>query len=159
MVAPAPPVAEAPPPAPVEMQAPAEAPPPTAAPKQEVSSSVTTSSSPTATKTETKTETKVETKTESKQESPQKVEVPKGKELVGGFGLVMSLEILNNPITFQQQQLEIALDYSQELPDGIRGHQEFIAELISEGSAISLFNIGSKRWDNLRSNYMVQPSF
>jgi hypothetical protein len=159
MVAPAPPVAEAPPPAPVEMQAPAEAPPPTAAPKQEVSSSVTTSSSPTATKTETKTETKVETKSESKQEAPQKIDVPKGKELVGGFGLVMSLEILNNPITFQQQQLEIALEYTQELPYELRGQQGFLHGLLMEGSSDNFYNIVNGRWNTLRSSIEVQPDF
>jgi hypothetical protein len=142
------------------MQAPAEAPPPTVAPKQEVSSSATTSSSPTATKTETKTEAKVEAKTESKQEAPQKVEVPKGKELVGGFGLVMSLEILNNPITFQQQQLEIALDYSQELPYELRGNQGVLLQFITESNTADTFNrIASDRWNSLRRNYEVQPDY
>jgi hypothetical protein len=165
MAAPAPPVAEAPPPAPVEMQVeapppPAAAPPPTAAPKSEVSSSATTSSSPTATKTETKTETKVETKAESKQETPQKIEVPKGKELVGGFGLVMSLELLNNPITFQQQQLEIALDYSQELPYELRGSQGVLLQFITESNIADAFNnIASDRWKRLFRNYEVQPSY
>ena len=156
---PPPPPQEAPAPPP-EMQAPAEAPPPTVAPKQEVSSSATTSSSPTATKTETKTEAKVEAKTESKQEAPQKVEVPKGKELVGGFGLVMSLEILNNPITFQQQQLEIALDYSQELPYELRGNQGVLLQFITESNTADTFNrIASDRWNSLRRNYEVQPDY
>lgn len=158
IAAPAPPVAEAPPPVPVEMQVPAEAPPPTVAPKQEVSSSATTSS-PTATKTETKTEAKVETKSESKQEAAP-VSVPKGKELVGGFGLVMSLEILNNPITFQQQQLEIALDYSQELPYELRGNQGVLLQFITESNTADTFNrIASDRWNSLRSNYEVQPDY
>ena len=156
MVAPAPPVAEAPPPAPAEMQV--EAPPSIAAPKPEVSSSATTSS-PTATKTETKTETKVETKTESKQETPQKIEVPKGKDLVGGFGLVMSLEILNNPITFQQQQLEIALEYTQELPNELRGQQGFLHGLLMEGSSDNFYSIVNGRWNALRSSIEVQPDF
>ena len=158
MDVPAPPVAEAPPPAPAEMQVEAQ-PPPIAAPKPEVSSSATTSSSPTATKTETKTETKVEAKTESKQETPQKVDVPKGKELVGGFGLVMSLEILNNPITFQQQQLEIALEYTQELPNELRGQQGFLHGLLMEGSSDNFYSIVNGRWNALRSSIEVQPDF
>jgi hypothetical protein len=117
----------------------------------------------TETKTETKTENKQETKTEVKEEKqteqPKAPDVPKGKELVNGFGVVMSLEIINSPIKFQQQQLEIALEYSQELPDGIRGNQEFLTELISEGSATNLFSIGSKRWADLYRNYEVQPDY
>jgi hypothetical protein len=121
------------------------------------------------TKTEAKTETKTEVKTEVKadtaetksetKETPKAVDVPKGKDLVPGFGVVMSLDIINAPIAFQQQQLDIALDYSQELPDGIRGHQEFITELISEGSATGIFDIGSKRWRDLYRNYEVQPGY
>lgn len=160
MAAPAPPVPEAQPVMNTDSPAGiAEAPPPIAAPKPEVSSSATTSSSPTATKTETKTETKVETKTESKQETPQKVDVPKGKELVGGFGLVMSLEILNNPITFQQQQLEIALEYTQELPYELRGQQGFLHGLLMEGSSDNFYSIVNGRWNALRSSIEVQPDF
>ena len=87
------------------------------------------------------------------------VSVPKGKDLVPGFGLVMSLDLINAPINFQQQQLEITIQYSQELPDGIRGNQEFITELITQGSATNLFDIGSKRWADLYSNYEVQPDY
>lgn len=118
-------------------------------PKVEASSSATTSSSQTATST-----------TETKQEAPQKIEVPKGKELVGGFGLVMSLEILNNPITFQQQQLEIALDYSQELPYELRGNQGVLLQFITESNTADTFNrIASDRWNSLRRNYEVQPNY
>ena len=87
------------------------------------------------------------------------VSVPKGRDLVPGFGLVMSLDLINAPINFQQQQLEIALDYSQELPDGIRGNQEFLAEIINQGSASGIFDISSKRWSDLYRNYEIQPSY
>jgi hypothetical protein len=140
---------EVPPIAPVEMQMQMTVETPSiAAPKQEASSSATTSS-PTATST-----------TETKQEAQQKIEVPKGKELVGGFGLVMSLEILNNPITFQQQQLEIALEYTQELPYELRGSQGVLLQFITESNTADAFNfIASDRWRRLRSNYEVQPSY
>ncbi len=92
-------------------------------------------------------------------ENNSSVSVPKGRDLVPGFGIVMSLELLNAPITFQQQQLEIALDYSQELPDGIRGNQEFLTELITQGSASGIFDISSKRWRDLYRNYEVQPGY
>lgn len=87
------------------------------------------------------------------------VSVPKGRDLVPGFGIVMSMEILNAPIVFQQQQLEIALDYSQEIPDGIRGNQNFLLEIINNGNSDNFFNISSKRWSDLYSNYEVQPDY
>ena len=123
-----------------------------------------TETTTTEVKTETKTEVKQESSTPVKQEEkqteqPKAPDVPKGKELVNGFGVVMSLEIINSPITFQQQQLEIALDYSQELPDGIRGNQEFITEIISQSSATGVFDISSKRWNDLRRHYEVQPDY
>ena len=85
--------------------------------------------------------------------------VPKGKDLVPGFGIVMSLELLNAPITFQQQQLEIALDYSQELPDGIRGNQNFLFEIISNGNSDNFFGISNSRWNNLRRHNDLQPCY
>jgi hypothetical protein len=87
------------------------------------------------------------------------VSVPKGRDLVPGFGIVMSMEILNAPIVFQQQQLETALDYSQEIPNGIRGNQEFLLEIISNGNSNYIFDIGSKRWSDLYRNYEVQPDY
>ena len=150
-------------PTPVVESAPVEQQP---APQIESAAPITTNVVPstTETKTQTKTEIKQESKTEIKQESkqedtPKSPDVPKGKELVQGFGIVMSLDLINAPIKFQQQQLEIAIEYSQELPDGIRGNQEFITELITQGSATNLFDIGSKRWRDLYRNYEVQPDY
>ena len=115
--------------------------------------------------TKTNTEAPQSVKSDSPISSPQStdnnssVSVPKGKDLVPGFGIVMSMELINAPIAFQQQEFQTALDYSQELPDGIRGNQEFIAEIISQSGAINLFTIGSKRWSDLYSNYEVQPDY
>ena len=50
-------------------------------------------------------ETKVEIKTP---------EVPKGKELVPGFGLVMSLQLINQGYNVQQQQIEETIRLEQE---------------------------------------------
>lgn len=142
-------------PAPVVESAP-PAPPP---PQVEV---VTTSA--TETKTETKTEVKQEAKTEVKQDekqtdTPKAPDVPKGKELVNGFGIVMSLDIINSPIKFQQQQLEIAVEYSQELPDGIRGNQNFLLEIISNGNSDNFFGISNSRWNDLRRHNDLQPCY
>lgn len=92
-------------------------------------------------------------------ENNSSVSVPKGRDLVPGFGIVLSFEILNSPITFQQQQLEIALDYSQEIPDGIRGNQDFLLELINNSGSNNIFDIGSKRWGDLRRHNDLQPCY
>jgi hypothetical protein len=130
-------------------------------PQQESQPIATDSVTPSGT-VEAKVEVKQDVKSESKEEkqdAPKSPDVPKGKDLVNGFGIVMSLELLNAPIAFQQQQFEIALDYSQELPDGIRRNQEFVLELISDINSNNIFNIGSKRWSDLYRNYEVQPNF
>lgn len=167
-VNPASPIMPPPPPPAPPQEAPAPPPempaPPPAAAQTPPSGSANTESSQTAsksdTKTETKAEAKVEAKTESKQEAPQKVEVPKGKELVNGFGLVMSLEIMNKPMQMQQQQLEIAIEYSQELPYELRGNQGILLQFIAESNTADAFNrIASDRWNSLRRNYEVQPDY
>jgi hypothetical protein len=114
---------------------------------QKSSGSESTSSSPTASSS---TETK---------ETPQKIEVPKGRDLVPGFGLVMSLELLNKPMEFQQQQLQNNLDYTQELSDGIGRNQEYFMELIQGGSFDNYYrNWNSRNRDFLRS-FMDKPSY
>lgn len=148
-------------------------------PVQDMTPTVTTTSGSTqSTTTETKTETKQETKTETKSETKQETStpsstqssgssqagqapsVPKGKELVPGFGLVMSLEILNAPIQFQQQQLEIALDYSQELPYELRGNQNILLEFITDTFVVDSWNstINAVNRRLLRYNE-VQPDY
>lgn len=87
------------------------------------------------------------------------VSVTKGRDLVPGFGIVMSMELLNAPIKFQQQQLEIALEYNQELDNGIRSQQGFLHGLLMEGNSDNFYNIVNSRWNALRSSIEVQPDF
>jgi hypothetical protein len=132
-------------------EAPKEEAPKEEAPKEVKSSgNVSTSSSPTvASPTETK-----ETKTE------QKVDVPKGKELVPGFGLVMSLELLNKPMNFQQQQLQINLDYTQELSNEFRGNTDFLLQLLTDNDVGDSFRSRNDRlWGNLRRHNDLQPCY
>jgi hypothetical protein len=124
-------------------------------------------------KQEVKVEAKVETKAEAKPTSSastteqketktegNKIEVPKGKQLVPGFGLVMSLEILNAPAIQQEQTLAIALDYSQELPDGIRGNQSFLLQLLTDNDVGDSFrNRNDRLWGNLRWHNDIQPCY
>jgi hypothetical protein len=101
---------------------------------------------------------KTEQKNESK-ESP-KLDVPKGKELVHGFGIVLSLEILNKPI-IQQIQITDAFKFEQGLNDDIGKTQNFQLELIQLGTSQNDFNsIANSSWRSLRRhNFLQQDGF
>jgi hypothetical protein len=87
-------------------------------------------------------------------------QTPKGKELVPGFGIVLSLEILNKPMQIQEIQLNDALAYQQELPYELRGNQGILLELLSENAISSGFwDISATRWDSLRRHNDLQPSY
>jgi hypothetical protein len=88
------------------------------------------------------------------------VSVPKGKALVPGFGLVMSLEVLNNPIQMQQEQtLSLSLEYQQELPYELRGNQNLLLEFIADNDVVDTWNraVDSINGRLLRYNE-VQPN-
>jgi hypothetical protein len=138
---------EVPPVAPVEMQMQMTVETPKVE-TQKSSGSESTSSSPTASSS---TETK---------ETPQKIEVPKGKDLVPGFGLVMSLELLNKPMEFQQQQLQNNLDYTQELSNEFRGNTDFLLQLLTDNDVGDSFRSRNDRlWGNLRRHNDLQPCY
>ena len=101
---------------------------------------------------------KTEQKTESK-ESP-KLEVPKGKELVHGFGIVLSLEILNKPI-IQQIELTDAFKFEQEINREFGRNQNFQLELIQLGTSQDDFDrITDHSWRSLRRhNFLQQDGF
>jgi hypothetical protein len=83
--------------------------------------------------------------------------VPKGKELVPGFGVVMSLEILNKPMQTQEIQLNDALAYQQELPYELRGNQNFLLQLIADTDVGDSFNSRNVRlWGSLLRDNLLQ---
>jgi hypothetical protein len=89
------------------------------------------------------------------------VSVPKGKALVPGFGLVMSLEVLNNPIQMQQEQtLNTLLEYQQELPYEFRGNQDLLIQFIADTTLVDSWNstINTVNGRLLRHNE-VQPNY
>jgi len=101
---------------------------------------------------------KTEQKNESK-ESP-KLDIPKGKELVHGFGIVLSLEILNKPI-IQQIQITDAFKFEQGLNDDIGKKQNFQLELIQLGTSKDDFDsLADSSWRSLRRhNFLQQDGF
>jgi hypothetical protein len=143
-----------PPPAPQPPEPPKveSAPPKVEQPKQEVKSE------PKAKEDSPKETPKAEQKSESK-ESP-KLDVPKGKELVHGFGIVLSLEILNKPI-IQQIELTDAFKFDQELNNDFGKNENFKLELLQLSTPQDAF-IGSAdiNWKRLRRhNFLQQDGF
>jgi hypothetical protein len=117
-------------------------------PKQEVKSE------PKAKEDNPKETPKAEQKSESK-ESP-KLEIPKGKQLVHGFGIVLSLEILNKPI-IQQIELTDAFKFEQEINSEFGRNQNLQLELIQLGTSQDDFNsIANSSWLGLRRHNFLQ---
>jgi len=149
-----PPVAAPPPPAGLPTNSPGEpvlsSPPPIKVeqPKQEAKSE------PKAKEDSPKDPPKAEQKNDSK-ESP-KLDVPKGKQLVHGFGIVLSLEILNKPI-IQQIELTDAFKFDQELNNDFGKNENFKLELLQLSTSQDAF-IGSAdtSWMRLRRDNVLQ---
>ena len=147
--APQPPAPPPPAPEPPKVES---APPKVEQPKQEVKSE------PKAKEDSPKETPKAEQKNESK-ESP-KLDVPKGKELVHGFGIVLSLEILNKPI-IQQIELTDAFKFDQELNNDFGKNENFKLELLQLSTPQDAF-VGSAdiSWKRLRRhNFLQQDGF
>lgn len=101
---------------------------------------------------------KAEQKSDSK-DSP-KLDVPKGKELVHGFGIVLSLEILNKPI-IQQIEITDAFKFDQEINSEFGKNQNLQLELIQLGTSQDDFNsIADSSWKRIRRhNFLQQDGF
>jgi hypothetical protein len=101
---------------------------------------------------------KAEQKSESK-DSP-KLEIPKGKQLVHGFGIVLSLEILNRPI-IQQIEITDAFKFDTEITNEFGKNQNLQLELIQLGTSEVDFNsIANSSWLSLRrDNFLQQDGF
>lgn len=125
--------------------------------KEEKKETSTTSSSGTESRQESKP--KEEQKEEKKSESKQEVKVPAGKELVPGFGLTMSLDILNNGLELQQIQLNDILNLVQEQEYGQQ--QNFLLDFITQDAiGINLDGIAAARWRSLLyDNPLQQDAF
>jgi hypothetical protein len=95
-----------------------------------------------------------ETKTESSANTTDK---PKGKTFVEGFGLVVSMELMNKPLQEQELQLQSAIEYSMELDYGTRRNQQHLIDLIVETDISLAFDgLVGKRVSNLRNRYLLQ---
>ncbi len=90
-----------------------------------------------------------------KKDSSKETSLPKGKEIVPGFGIVMSMQIINASYSMQQQQIEEYIKLEQENEYG--RIQEFTLSLLSETNVGDRFDsLNRNRWANLLRNNPLQ---
>ena len=111
--------------------------------------SLTTSPSSTTTTEKLQVSTSIELKPAPPEV---KVETPKGKEIVPGFGIVMSVQLLNAGYNMQQEQMKEYINLIQE--ENYGREQNILLEFISSNdTGNSLFNTSAIRWRSiLRDN-------
>jgi hypothetical protein len=87
-----------------------------------------------------------------KKDAPKAVDVPKGKDLVPGFGIVMSMQFLNAGYNMQQEQMKEYINLIQEEDYGRQ--QNILLEFISANdTGDRLFSASAIRWRSiLRDN-------
>ena len=81
--------------------------------------------------------------------------VPKGKEIVPGFGIVLSMQLLNSGYNMQQQQMKEYINLIQEEQYG--REQNLLLDLISSNDTGDyLFNTSAARWRGLLRDNPLQ---
>ena len=125
-------------------------------PKQETKKEVNTSSSE---ETQSQQDSKQSEEEKDEEETEQAPDVPKGKELVPGFGITMSLDVLNNGIQLQEIQLNDVLTLIQEQEYGTQ--QNILLDLVFQDDVdTGLSGIANYRWRSLLvDNPLQQDAF
>ena len=114
--------------------------------------------SSTSEKTDSTKEVKENKQDGDKKESKDNIDnvVDNRKEIVHGFGLVLSLEILNKPMEFYQPPLEDAFSITQELPINAATRQ-FQLDLLKGDYIEDYYNsVSSDTWNRLRRSDILQ---
>ena len=109
--------------------------------------------------TESQQESKQSEEEKDEEETEQAPDVPKGKELVPGFGITMSLDVLNNGIQLQEIQLNDVLTLIQEQEYGQQ--QNILLDLVFQDDVdAGLGSIADYRWRSLLwDNPLQQDAF
>ena len=125
-------------------------------PKQETKKEVSTNNSE---ETQSQQESEQSEEEKDEEETEQAPDVPKGKELVPGFGITMSLDVLNNGIQLQEIQLNDVLTLIQEQEYGQQ--QNILLDLVFQDDVdAGLGSIADYRWRSLlRDNPLQQDAF
>jgi hypothetical protein len=114
-------------------------------------------------------EVKAEVKTESKQElqpvskttantevkQDQKQEPQKSKELVPGFGIVMSMQMLTQAYTIQNQQIIEAINMEQE-NDYAREQEIYFKLILADDIGDTLVGASAYQWSSLLRDNPIQ---
>jgi hypothetical protein len=87
-----------------------------------------------------------------KKDNVKGMDVPKGKVVVPGFGIVMSMQLLNSGYNLQQEQMKEYINLIQE--QDYERQQNILLEFISTNdTGNSIFNTSAIRWRSiLRDN-------
>jgi hypothetical protein len=85
------------------------------------------------------------------------VATPKGKEIVPGFGIVMSMQMLNSGYNMQQQQMQEYINLTQELDD-VRQQNILLEFIAPDDIRDSLNRIAGYRWQRLLGDNQIQSS-
>jgi hypothetical protein len=103
-------------------------------------------------KSETSTTTTSGTDKKDKKDNVKAPETPKGKDLVPGFGIVMSMQLINAGYNMQQAQIEEAIKLIQDEEYGRQ--QNILLEFISANDTGDyLISASANRWRSiLRDN-------
>jgi hypothetical protein len=115
---------------------------------QELTALTTTEAPTTSVKNTTTSDT-------DKKDNVKGIDVPKDKELVHGFGLVMSLQLINQAYNMQQAQMQDTIKLEQENEYG--RIQDITFSLYTETIIGDRFDsINRSRWTSLLRNYPLQ---
>lgn len=115
----------------------------------------TTSSTSSSTTASTNTQSSTQSSPSSSNTTPSVQTTEPKKEIVPGFGIVLSMQILNAGYNMQQEQMNEYISLEQENEYG--RIQEFTLSLLSETNVGDRFNlINRSRWTNLLRNNPLQ---
>jgi hypothetical protein len=110
---------------------------------------------PTSGKEEVKS-AEASTTTSSTTSTPEvKTELPKGKEIVPGFGIVMSMQLLTQAYTIQNQQIIEAINMEQE-NDYAREQEVYLKLILADDIGDTLVGASSYQWSSLLRDNPIQ---
>jgi hypothetical protein len=114
-----------------------------------------TQQAPTSGKEEVKS-AEASTTTSSTTSTPEvKTELPKGKEIVPGFGIVMSMQLLTQAYTIQNQQIIEAINMEQE-NDYAREQEVYLKLILADDLGDNLISASSYQWSSLLRDNPIQ---
>jgi hypothetical protein len=101
-------------------------------------------------------DTSTKASTSSTTSTPEvKAEIPKSKEIVPGFGIVMSMQLLTQAYTIQNQQIIEAINMEQE-NDYAREQEVYFKLILADDIGDNLVGFSSAQWGSLLRDNPIQ---